>query len=353
MEDRELAADLSAAETTKDRRQERTEAIASLLAKFAPSDHSDLLAQMMVTVCRLAADGADRGDLKILNTALKELRYAFKVFAPYAHVPKVTIFGSSRTSEHHPQYAEARKFAELMQEHGWMVITGAGDGIMRAGHHGATRQKSFGVAISLPFEQATNSFIADDPKLVNFKYFFTRKLMFVKEAEAIVLFPGGFGTQDECFEALTLVQTAKTTPIPVVLCDEPGGTYWLHWLQYVKTELLGHGMIDARDLKLFQVLDSAEDAAAALINFYRRYHSMRYVDDRLVLRMNSPISAETLCQINGTFADILSEGRIEPAAGPIEGEEGLFPDKPRLVFAFDRRSTGRLRELIDVLNAAR
>jgi len=352
MKDHELTADRSAAGTGKDRRQERTEAIAKLLAEFAPSDHTDLLAQMMVTICRLAADGADRGDLKILNTALKELRYAFKVFAPYAHVPKVTIFGSARTSEHHPQYAEARKFAELMQDHGWMVITGAGDGIMRAGHHGATRQKSFGVAISLPFEQTTNSFITNDPKLVNFKYFFTRKLMFVKEAEAIVLFPGGFGTQDECFEALTLVQTAKTAPIPVVMCEEPGGTYWQHWLQYVKTELLGHGMIDSSDLQLFQVFDRAEDAAAAVINFYRRYHSMRYVDDRLVLRLNSPLSAETLSQINGAFADILTEGRIEQAAGPIEGEEGSYPDNSRLVFAFDRRSTGRLRALIDAINVA-
>ena len=233
-----------------------------------------------------------------------------------------------------------------------MVITGAGDGIMRAGHHGATRQKSFGVAISLPFEQTTNSFIADDPKLVNFKYFFTRKLMFVKEAEAIVLFPGGFGTQDEGFEALTLVQTAKTAPIPIIMCEEPGGTYWQHWLQYVKTELLGHGMIDSSDLQLFQVFDRAEDAAVAVVSFYRRYHSMRYVDDRLVLRLNSSLSAETLSQINVAFADILTDGRIEPAAGPIEGEEGSYPGNPRLVFAFDRRSTGRLRALIDAINVA-
>lgn len=233
-----------------------------------------------------------------------------------------------------------------------MVITGAGDGIMRAGHHGATREKSFGVAISLPFEQTTNTFIVDDPKLVNFKYFFTRKLMFVKEAEAIVLFPGGFGTQDECFEALTLVQTAKTSPIPIVMCDEPGGTYWQHWLQYVKTELLGHGMVDSTDLQLFQVFDRAEDAASAVVNFYRRYHSMRYVDDRLVLRLNAPLSAETMTQINGAFADILTGGRFEMTAGPIEGEESFCPDKPRLVFAFDRRSTGRLRALIDAINAA-
>lgn len=348
---RRATAEVEAA-ARESRRQERADAIAKFLGEFAPSEHADLLSQMVVTICRLAVDGADRGDLKILNTALKELRYAFKTFAPYAHIPKVTIFGSGRTSEHHPQYAEARKFAELIQRHGWMVITGAGDGIMRAGHHGATRQKSFGVAISLPFEQATNPIIADDSKLVNFKYFFTRKLIFVKEAEAIVLFPGGFGTQDECFEAVTLVQTAKTAPIPIVMCEEPGGTYWQHWLQYIRAELLGHGMIDSTDLQLFQVFDHAEDAAAAVVNFYRRYHSLRYVDDRLVLRMNSPLSAETLSQIGGRFADILTGGRLEPAAGPIEGEHGVFPDKPRLVFSFDRRSTGRLRALIDAINAA-
>jgi len=351
MKDHELTANRSI-RTERDRRQERADAISKLLAEFAAGEHTDLLAQMMVTICRLAADGADRGDLKILNTALRELRYAFKVFAPYADVPKVTIFGSARTSEQHPQYAEARKFAELMQAHGWMVITGAGDGIMRAGHHGATRQKSFGVAISLPFEQTTNSFIVDDPKLVNFKYFFTRKLIFVKEAEAIVLFPGGFGTQDEGFEALTLVQTAKTTPIPIVMCEEPGGTYWQNWLQYVKTELLGHGMIDSADLQLFQVFDRAEDAAAAVVNFYRRYHSMRYVNNLLVLRLNSPLSTETLAQMNRGFADILTEGRFELGTGPLEGEEGSYPDKARLVFAFDRRSTGRLRALIDAINAA-
>ncbi|MEK6798409.1 MAG: LOG family protein [Planctomycetota bacterium] len=331
-------------------RRARNEAIAEFLRRFAPGEHEDLLGEMMVTLCRLGADGVDRGDLKILNTALRELRYAFKMFAPYADVPKVTIFGSARTSEDHPQYLQAKKFAELIQKHGWMVITGAGGGIMQAGHHGATSQKSFGVAISLPFEQMTNHFIADDPKLVNFKYFFTRKLMFMKEAEAVALFPGGFGTQDEGFEALTLVQTAKTPPIPIVLCDEPGGRYWRNWRSYVEQELLGHGMIDRVDLSLFHVTDSAEDAVEHIRRFYRRYHSMRYVGEQLVMRMAEPLSSSQLDALNAEFSDILAKGRFEQVEHPLEDEQGAHAEKPRLVFTFDRRSTGRLRALIDWIN---
>lgn len=331
-------------------RRDRATAITEFLDKFAPSQHADILGQMMVTICRLSADGADRGDLKILNTALKELRYAFKVFAPYAGIAKVSIFGSARTGEDHPQFVECIKFAGLMKSHGWMVITGAGGGIMAAGHSGATRESSFGVAISLPFEQSTNEFIANDPKLVNFKYFFTRKLAFVKEAEAIVLFPGGFGTQDECFEALTLVQTAKTAPIPIVMCEGPGGQYWQHWLTYVKNELLGAHMVDPTDLDLFFVTDRAELAAKHIVKFYRRYHSLRYLDDRLVLRLLSPLSETALAEANRLFADILVTGRIEQFSGPLDGEEGAHPDKARLLLAFNRRSTGRMRKLIDWIN---
>lgn len=333
-------------------RQGRSEAISSFLREFAPSDNADLLEQMMTTICRLAADGAGRGDLKILNAALRELRYAFKIFAPYSEIPKVSMFGSARTAENHPQYLEAKKFAELIQQNGWMVITGAGDGIMRAGHHGATSGSSFGVAISLPFEQATNSIIADDPKLVKFKYFFTRKLMFVKEAKAIALFPGGFGTQDEGFESLTLVQTLKTAPTPIVLCDEPGGTYWQHWQNYVQTELLRHKMIDPVDMNLFHVADGAEDAVAEVLKFYRRYHSSRYVGEHLVLRLNSPLSPKLLADINAGFPDILTGGRFEQVEEPLEEENGLYADKARLVFAFDRRSAGRLRMLINTINEA-
>lgn len=336
----------------EDRRGARQQAIRQFLQEFAPSEHHDLLEEMLVTVSRLAADGTDRGDLKILNTALKELRYAFKIFAPYAHMPKVTMFGSARTPETNPQYLEAKKFAELIGQAGWMVITGAGEGIMRAGHHGATRESSFGVAITLPFEQLTNSFITGDSKLVNFKYFFTRKLMFLKEAEAIVLFPGGFGTQDECFEALTLVQTAKTAPIPVVMCDEPGGTYWQHWRTYVKAELLGNKMIDPADMNLFYIANQAEDAVASILNFYRRYHSMRYVWERLVIRINMPVSEDTLSELSEQFADIIKGGRIEQVAQGLPEENGVFPDKARLVMNFDRRNTGRLRALINRLNDA-
>ena len=331
-------------------REDRAQAIDEFLSKWAPSSNQDLLAQMMVTLCRLAADKAERGDLKILNTALRELRYAFKMFAPFNDIPKVTIFGSARTKETHPQYIQCHRFAELIQSHGWMVITGAGDGIMRAGHHGATREKSFGVAISLPFEQMTNDFILDDPKLVNFKYFFTRKLMFMKEAEAVVLFPGGFGTQDEGFEALTLVQTAKTAPLPIVMCDEPGGTYWAAWREYVKAQLLGHAMVDPTDTELFFITDSAEEAVEEILRFYRRYHSLRYLGDQLVMRLCSPLSAQQLEEANELFADIVKGGTIEQRGGPLEGEHGCYPDKARLVFNFDRRSTGRLRVLINWIN---
>ncbi|MHC4695507.1 MAG: LOG family protein [Planctomycetota bacterium] len=334
----------------EDWRQGRSDAIRRLLGTYAPGEDEDLLFQMVVTICRLAVDGTDRGDLKLLNHALKELRYAFKVFAPYTDIRKVSIFGSSRTPEDHPQYLEAKKLAGVIQSNGWMVITGAGDGIMRAGHHGATRESSFGVAISLPFEQATNTIIADDPKLVNFKYFFTRKLVFVKEANAIVLFPGGFGTQDEGFESLTLVQTLKTTPMPIVLCDEPGGTYWQHWRSYVTTELLGNGMIDPADMDLFFLTDRAEDAVDEILTFYRRYHSSRFVGEQQVLRLNHPVSAETLAEINDTFADLLIGGRFEQLDHPLKEENGAYPDKTRLVFAFDRRSAGRLRLLINRIN---
>lgn len=334
-------------------RRDRALAIERFVSTFAPGENEDLFSQMLVTICRLAADGTDRGDVKILNAALRELRYAFKIFAPYSEVPKVSIFGSARTKEGHPQYEQARKFAESIQREGWMVITGAGDGIMRAGHHGATRESSFGVAISLPFEQETNTIIADDPKLVNFKYFFTRKLLFVKEARAIVLFPGGFGTQDEGFESLTLVQTLKSAPAPIVMCDEPGGSYWQHWRTYIMSELLANGMIDEADTNLFFITDSAEAAVDHIVQFYRNYHSSRYVGELFVIRINRPISENLLKGLNEDFQEMVAKGRIEQVAHPIDGEENAYPDKHRLVFTFDRRSAGRLRRMIDKLNEAR
>lgn len=334
------------------RRMERTKAIEEFLDRFAPSKDKDLLADMMVTICRLAADRTDRGDLKLLNKAFKELRYAFKVFAPYHEVRKVSIFGSSRTPPDHPDYIQADNFARLMRARNWMVITGAGDGIMRAGHLGAGREGSFGVAIRLPFEQRTNTIIADDPKLVNFKYFFTRKLLFIKEASAIALFPGGFGTQDEGFEALVLIQTGKAALVPVVLVDAPGGTYWQHWRTYVQAELLRTNMISPEDMHLLRVTDDVEVAANEITEFYKRYHSSRYVADKLVLRLNMPLPATAIEELNDKHSAILTSGRIEQFQGPVEGEENEYPEKARLVMSFDRRSFGNLRLLINDLNRA-
>ena len=329
---------------------ERDAEIQQFLAKHGSPKNNDLLAQMIVNVCRLVKDDCGRGELKLLNRALGELRYAFKIFAPYAEVPKVTIFGSARTKEDHPQYLEAVKFAEQMQQAGWMVITGAGNGIMRAGHHGAKREASFGVSISLPFEQSANTIIEGDRKLINFNYFFTRKLMFVKEARAIVLFPGGFGTQDECFEALTLVQTGKSAPVPIVMCDEPGGTYWQHWRTYVKSELLHDHMIDPEDMNIFHITDHAEDAVAEILRFYRRYHSSRYVLDDLVIRMVSPLSAAELTQLNQTFADLLAEGEIRQVHEALPEEDGEYAALPRLVLRYHKRNAARLRQMINAIN---
>jgi hypothetical protein len=333
-----------------ERTDARTQAIKDFLSAYAPSDDHDLLGEMMVTICRLARDGCGRGELKILNTALKELRYGFKVFEPYADVPKVTMFGSARTCENDPQYVQAVKFAELLVRAGWMVITGAGDGIMRAGHHGAKREASFGVAIRLPFEQSTNTIIADDEKLVNFKYFFTRKLMFVKEARAIALFPGGFGTQDEGFEALTLIQTGKAEPIPIVMVDEPGGTYWQHWRTYVQSELLRTGMISPDDMHLFYLTDRAEDAVAEITNFYRRFHSSRFVRRDFVMRLKSPLPEATVTRLNEEFGGLLDSGIIRQVDHALPDEDGEHADLSRLVLHYNRSSAGLLRAMINVIN---
>ncbi len=344
--------DMQTSTPSSPRRSARDDAIQGFLNAHAECADQDLLADLMVTMCRLARDGTGRGELKLLSKAVKELRYAFKVFAPYAATRKVSIFGSSRTPAGHPDYLQADKFARRMREENWMVITGAGDGIMRAGHDGAGREASFGVAIRLPFEQKTNVVIADDPKLVNFKYFFTRKLLFIKEASSIALFPGGFGTQDEGFEALTLVQTGKAELMPIVMIDAPGGTYWQHWRTYVKAELLQTGMISPEDMNLFKVTDDVEAAVREIVQFYRRYHSARYVGDLLALRMKSPLPAETVTKLNDTMGHLVSGGIIEQHPGPIEGEGGEHPSQARLVLRYNRKNFGLLRLLIDEINKA-
>jgi hypothetical protein len=330
----------------------RDQAIADFLDRFAPSPDRDLLAEIMVAITRLAREKTDRGDLKLLTTAFKELRYAFKVFAPYSEIRKVSIFGSSRTPPDHPDYVQAESFARLIRMRNWMVITGAGDGIMGAGQAGAGRAGSFGVAIRLPHEQKTNEVILADPKLINFKYFFTRKILFLKEASAICLFPGGFGTHDEGLESLTMIQTGKANLMPVVMVDAPGGTYWQHWRTYIKAELLRNGMISEEDMNLFMLTDDVEAAVEEITGFYRRYHSMRYVGPRLVLRLNSAVPAQTLERLNDTYCGIVTGGRIEQCAGPIEGEDGEYPEMPRIVLQFNRLNVGTLRLMINDINAA-
>jgi uncharacterized protein (TIGR00730 family) len=316
-----------------------------------PPGIEQLVLQIRETADKLIRDGATRGDVKLLSTALRELRYAFKVFTPYRNLRKVTVFGSARLPLDHPACACAVEFSRRIAEAGWMVITGAASGIMEAGHVGAGREKSIGVNILLPFEQEANAVIRGDLKLMHLKYFFTRKLLFVKEADAVALFPGGFGTQDECFEALTLVQTGKSHLFPIVMVDEPGGDYWVRWRQYIEDELLNRQLISPADMSLFKVTDSVDAAVEEVLNFYRVYHSMRYVGSELVLRLKRKLSDATLAHLRADFADILVAGTFEQTAAlPAEANDKAVADLPRLRFRFDRRSLGRLRQLVDVIN---
>ncbi len=325
--------------------------VRGLLDEAGASPHAEFLTEMIQTLLRLVRHETSRGDIKILNAALRELAYAFRVFTPYRGVPKVTMFGSARVPDDSPEYRQASAFAQTMSQRGWMVITGAGEGIMKAGQDGAGRGKSFGVNIRLPFEQFANQFIQRDAKLVTFRYFFTRKLVFVKETDAFALFPGGFGTMDEAFEALTLLQTGKTALVPLVCVDPPGGDFWRTWDGFVRRMLLDRGLISDEDLALYRVTDSAEAAADEIVEFYRNFHSSRFVGKRLVLRLRHAPSDADLEQIRSNFGDIVADGTFAvTAALPEETEEEALADLPRLVFQFNRRNLGRLRQLIDTLN---
>jgi len=336
------------------RRNDLNEQIEALVEAAAregtDAEDAELVRQLLTTGVRLLRDGTSRAELKLVNSALKELRHAFRVFSPYAENRKVAVFGSARTPEEHPDYIQARGFAEQMVRRGWMAITGAGDGIMGAAQGGAGREASFGVNIRLPFEQSANETIAGDPKLINFRYFFTRKVVFVKEAHAIALFPGGFGTHDEGFEALTLIQTGKSEVVPVVFVDAPGGSYWRDWLEYVETHLNERGLIDGQDMNFFRVTDSVDEAVAYIEDFYRNYHSSRYVGGKLVLRMHEAPTDEQLAALNDEFGGLLASGEIERTAALAEEAEEIA-HLPRLRLHFDRKKVGLLRGLIDRLNA--
>ena len=314
------------------------------------SDHC-LLAEMMITAVRIARGGAvTEGDFKLMNRALKEMREANEVFHPYCNNRKVAVFGSARTQPDEPAYQTAVEFSRRMREEGFMTITGAGPGIMAAGNEGAGREDSFGLDIALPFEAAANEFIAGDPKLISFNYFFTRKLSFVKEADAAVGLPGGFGTMDEVFEALTLIQTGKASIYPIVLLDGKGGTYWKFWKQFVDEHLARLGMISEDDFHLFLVTDDVEEAVEEIVGFYRVFHSYRYVGDKIVLRLNTALAEDSLASIEEEFSDLVKAGRMTQQKALEEEDEEELSGLVRLVFRHRRRNFGRLRQLIDAVN---
>ena len=318
-----------------------------------PRRNDDLIQRIKESAEKLSSDGSTRGDLKIVSRALRELRYAFKVFTPYRWRRKATIFGSARTRQEEPSYQQAVLLGQELALQDWMVITGAAAGIMEAGHRGAGREHSMGLNIMLPFEQEANPVIAGDEKLVNMKYFFTRKLMFVKECDAVICLPGGFGTLDEAFEVLTLLQTGKRDLVPVVLLDSPGGNYWKPMDRFIRETLLPGGMISAEDLHLYKVTDSVDETVEEVLSFYDVYHSMRFVRELLVLRLLHGVSDELLASLNEEFHDIIVEGAIQRSeALPEEADEEELAALPRLVFPFNRRNLGRLRHLIDTINRA-
>jgi uncharacterized protein (TIGR00730 family) len=327
------------------------ERIAELAAAAASPDDASLLQEMITTCFRLTRDHSDRGEMKLVNAALKEFAYAFKVFKGYKSYRKVGMFGSARTVPEDPVYEVAKRFGAAMAARTWMVITGAGPGIMAAGHEGAGVERSFGAAIRLPMESEPNLFIEGDAKLINFKYFFTRKVTFLKESDAFALLPGGFGTLDEAFELLTLMQTGKSDIHPVVLLDEPGGTYWKEWLRFLEEHLLARGLISKEDLLLMRHTETVEHAVDEIVGFYANYQSQRYVDGTLVLRMLRLPPPEELEKLALTFADILRSPRIEPvepSRREIEDADAL--ELRRLAVDFNQSSFGRLRQLVDELN---
>ncbi len=324
--------------------------IRALVEAAGDGTDADLITELITTAVKLQRDGAGRAELKLMNTALKEMRYSNLVFSKYEDIPKVTVFGSARATPDSPNYELAVRFAEEMAGRGWMVVTGAGPGIMQAANQGAGPERSFGVNIRLPFEAEPNPYI-DRARLINFKYFFTRKLGFVKESHAFALLPGGFGTMDEGFELLTLVQTGKSDLNPIVMLEAPGGSYWQTWITFVQQDLLGNGLISPHDVNLFKITSDVKEAADEILHFYANYHSQRYVDGRLVLRLLQEPPPETVEALNAEFSDILTEGSIRRIeATPAEVRDGDALECARLELFFNRKDFGRLRLLVNRLN---
>ncbi|HLI72383.1 MAG TPA: TIGR00730 family Rossman fold protein [Acidimicrobiales bacterium] len=350
-----LAADEAGLEdVTEDERLDggRERLVDELLDSAGVTARRDLYRSIIGTVVHLAEEDTDALDLKLARAAMAEMAEAFRVFRPYRHTKKVTFFGSARTLPDDPLYTQARRLAERIARDGWMVVTGAGPGIMEAAMEGAGRELSLGVNIRLPHEQGANQFIAQDPKLVEMRYFFTRKLMLIKESDGYAVLPGGFGTLDEAFELLTLLQTGKAQPAPLVLLDVPDGTYWRGWQDFLDAQVTSTGLVSTEDHALFKITSDVDEAASELFGFYRNYHSVRWVGDLLVVRMQVLPTRAQLVELNDRFADMVTSGKIRPTkplAPERSGSDNV--ELPRLAMRFDRFHYGRLRKFIDALNA--
>ena len=325
--------------------------IRDLYADQDPDLETRLVRELVVHALKCRRDHLEVLDLKVLGRVMAEFRYAARVFKPYRDHRKVSIFGSARTPEDDPYYAMAVDFARRLAADGFMVITGAAEGIMKAGNVGAGAGSSFGVNILLPFEQAPNTVIGDDPKLITFKYFFVRKLFFLMEASAVALFPGGFGTHDEGFETMTLVQTGKAPPMPLLFMDLPGEDYWESFDGFIREQLLGRKLISEKDTNLYKICKSPQEGVDYIKFFYSTYHSMRFVRDRLVIRLEKELDEEAVRSLASEFSDLIKTGAIEKT-GPLheEANEPELDEKPRLVFTLNRQSGSRLHEMILAIN---
>ena len=328
------------------------ESIDTLIKDVGGIDHPDIVREIILAALKAGQENSGRRDLKLMNTSMKEMRFTAKVFGPYRMVRKVTVFGSARIRPDAPLYRMAVELGKQLADAGFMVITGGGPGIMQAANEGAGPEHSFGVNIRLPFEQKPNPVLVGNPRYISYKYFFNRKVAFLKEADAVVLFPGGFGTMDEAMESITLLQTGKRYPLPLLLIDEPGGTYWERLCTFLENELSGQGYISIDDFRLIEKLDRPEDAVSRIRHFYSRYHSLRYVNGQLVIRMSSRLKTEQLDTLKASYRDILIPGGDIRQSGALEEEmnEAELVDLPRLVVDFNRRDFGRLRQLVDAIN---
>ena len=328
------------------------DAIDRLIEMSGKIYHPAIVREMILAALKAGQEINERIDLKIMNATLKEMRFTSKVFNPYHGIRKVSVFGSARIDPAEPLYLLARELGSALARAGYMVITGGGPGIMQAVNEGAGQEHSFGVNIRLPFEQKLNPVVDGNPRSVTYKYFFNRKVAFLKESDAVALFPGGFGTLDEAMETLTLVQTGKRAPLPIVLLDTPGGTYWSRWVDFLKKELDARGYIDSSDFDLFEQIESVDEALSTISRFYARYHSLRYVDEKLVIRLLTTLDEKSLEEVKRLFPDILVPGGDFVLGGPLPAEEGEpeLAHFPRLIVDFNRKDFARLRTLIDSLN---